>query len=262
MQRISDIAKEIVAREGGFVDDPDDPGGATKHGVTIHTLRRLGLDLDGDGDSDLADLHALTRQDAEAIFVEHYFHRPRIDALPEALQASVFDMYVNAGRNAVTILQTLLREMGQAVAVDGVIGPQTIAAAHAATRAAPRPYRRCLRNRAAELLFPPCRPPPRQPQIRTRPTGRQGRLDPARRGIHRPRIPPDRRRIQGKGRAMGVIDRGLDLVFGDGRNLLAETAEVFRENAEAGAMREADGRRAVLDQFGQEFTPGADARAL
>jgi len=38
---------------------------------------------------------------------------------------------------------------------------------------------------------------------------------------------------------MGVIDRGLDLVFGDGRNLLAETAEVFRENAEAGAMREA-----------------------
>ena len=54
---------------------------------------------------------------------------------------------------------------------------------------------------------------------------------------------------------MGVIDRGLDLVFGDGRNLLAETAEVFRENAKAGAMREADGRRAVLDQFGQEFTP-------
>jgi len=137
MQRISDIAKEIVAREGGFVDDPDDPGGATKHGVTIHTLRRLGLDKDGDGDSDLADLHALTRADAEAIFVEHYFHRPRIDALPEVLQASVFDMYVNAGRNAVTILQALLREMGQAVAVDGVIGPQTIAAAHAATRAAP-----------------------------------------------------------------------------------------------------------------------------
>lgn len=52
---------------------------------------------------------------------------------------------------------------------------------------------------------------------------------------------------------MGVIDRGLDLVFGDGRNVLAETAEVFRENAEAGATREVEGRRAVLDQFGQEF---------
>jgi lysozyme family protein len=52
MQSVRDIAGDIVAREGGFVDDPDDPGGATKHGVTIHTMRRLGLDLDGDGDVD------------------------------------------------------------------------------------------------------------------------------------------------------------------------------------------------------------------
>ena len=45
MDRITSIADEIIAREGGFVDDPDDPGGATNHGVTIHTMRRLGLDL-------------------------------------------------------------------------------------------------------------------------------------------------------------------------------------------------------------------------
>lgn len=36
------IAEEIVAREGGYVNDPDDPGGATKYGVTLHTMRRLG----------------------------------------------------------------------------------------------------------------------------------------------------------------------------------------------------------------------------
>ena len=42
---VRQIADEIVAREGGYVNDPDDPGGATKHGVTIHTMRRLGLDL-------------------------------------------------------------------------------------------------------------------------------------------------------------------------------------------------------------------------
>ena len=47
MQTVDAIAAAIVAREGGYVDHPDDPGGATKHGVTIHTLRRLGLDLDG-----------------------------------------------------------------------------------------------------------------------------------------------------------------------------------------------------------------------
>ena len=49
MQSIDTIAAEIVAREGGFVNDPDDPGGMTKYGVTLETLRRLGLDLTGDG---------------------------------------------------------------------------------------------------------------------------------------------------------------------------------------------------------------------
>ena len=44
MQNIRDIAAEIVIREGGYVNDPDDPGGATNHGVTIGTLRRLGID--------------------------------------------------------------------------------------------------------------------------------------------------------------------------------------------------------------------------
>lgn len=52
---VRQIADEIIAREGGYVNDPDDPGGATKHGVTIHTLRRLGLDLDGDGAVTTAD---------------------------------------------------------------------------------------------------------------------------------------------------------------------------------------------------------------
>ena len=52
MQSVEEIANEIVAREGGYVNDPDDPGGPTKHGVTLGTLRRLGLDLDGDGDVD------------------------------------------------------------------------------------------------------------------------------------------------------------------------------------------------------------------
>lgn len=137
MQTVEEIAREIVAREGGFVDDPDDPGGATKHGVTVGTMRRLGLDLDRDGDVDADDVRRITPEQAEAIFVAHYFRRPRIGDLPPALQASVFDMYVNAGANAVKILQRLLRQMGHDVAVDGAIGPRTAAAAHAAAAAAP-----------------------------------------------------------------------------------------------------------------------------
>jgi lysozyme family protein len=137
MQTVERIAQEIVAREGGYVDDPDDPGGATNFGVTIHTMRRLGLDLTRDGVIDALDVRALTRDQAVTLFIDHYYQRPGIARLPESLQASVFDMYVNAGANAVKILQRLLREMGQEIAVDGLIGPQTVAAAEAATKLAP-----------------------------------------------------------------------------------------------------------------------------
>ncbi len=137
MRTVRDIAEEIVAREGGFVNDGDDPGGATKHGVTIHTMRRLGLDLDGDGNVDVADVRRLSRAGAVDIFIRHYFERPRIDMLPKALWPTVFDMYVNAGSNAVRILQRLLRQMGHEVAVDGMIGPITAMAAQQAEQAAP-----------------------------------------------------------------------------------------------------------------------------
>lgn len=137
MPSVEEIAEEIVAREGGFVNDPDDPGGATNFGVTIGTMRRLGLDLDGDGAVTVADVRALTRDQATQIFIEHYWRKPRIAELPQVVQASVFDMYVNAGANAVRILQRLVRDMRIEIAVDGVIGPQTIAAVEQAAAAAP-----------------------------------------------------------------------------------------------------------------------------
>ncbi|MGL4279333.1 MAG: holin-associated N-acetylmuramidase [Albidovulum sp.] len=132
MPSVTDIAKEIVAREGGYVNDPDDPGGATQHGVTLKTLRALGVDLTGDGRVGVEDLRRLTPEKAAGIYVEHYFARTGIGQLPEALQASVFDMYVNAGNHAVRILQRLLNDMGYALAVDGGIGARTAEAARAA----------------------------------------------------------------------------------------------------------------------------------
>ncbi|WP_298291671.1 holin-associated N-acetylmuramidase [uncultured Litoreibacter sp.] len=126
MQTIQEITNDILRSEGGYVNDPDDPGGATNHGVTIHTMRRLGLDLTGDGQVTAADVKQLSRAQAGDIFIDHYYRAPRINALPEPLQASVFDMYVNAGSNAVKILQGLLSDMGHDIKRDGKIGPQTV----------------------------------------------------------------------------------------------------------------------------------------
>lgn len=137
MQTVQELAQDIVAREGGFINDPADPGGATNHGVTLATLRRLGLDVTGDGRVSEADVRALTAAQATEIFVQHYFTRPGLGALPEMLQPSVFDMYVNAGANAVKVLQRLLTAMDFPCTDDGVVGPQTIRAAQAAAEAAP-----------------------------------------------------------------------------------------------------------------------------
>ncbi len=138
MASVEDIADDIIAREGGYVNDPDDPGGATKFGVTIGTMRRLGLDLDGDGRIGVSDVKRLSRETARRIFIEEYLRKPRIDHLPAILHATVFDMQVNAGAEAVRILQRLLGAFGQPVAVDGAIGPLTEAAAARTAAAAPR----------------------------------------------------------------------------------------------------------------------------
>jgi len=130
MQTVDEMIDELLPREGGFVNDPDDPGGATNMGVTIHTMRRLGIDMDGNGVVDIRDVKALDLATARKIYKREYFEGPRIDDLPEPIQANVFDMFVNSGGNAIKILQRLLNKMGQSVAVDGALGPQSIGATH------------------------------------------------------------------------------------------------------------------------------------
>lgn len=137
MHSVESIAAEIVRREGGYVNDPDDPGGATKHGVTIHTMRDLKLDLTGDGKVDATDVKALTPARAAEIYVRHYFHGPKLNLLPAALQPSVFDMQVNAGSNAVRILQRLMGAFGLPLKDDGVVGPITARTVARALQLAP-----------------------------------------------------------------------------------------------------------------------------
>lgn len=121
-----DLAMEIVSREGGYVNDPDDPGGPTNLGVTLKTLQGI------QPGATLADLKRLTAKEAAEIYVNHYLVRPKIDQLPESIQATVFDMNVNAGNWSIKILQKMLNAMGTMppLSVDGALGPKTIEAAH------------------------------------------------------------------------------------------------------------------------------------
>ncbi len=126
MQEISEMIDALLAREGGYVNDPSDPGGATKYGITIHTLSAV-----RGRKCTPTDVRNLTKAEAREIYKSLYFQKPRIDELPHDLQPCVFDMQVNAGNRAVKILQETLNKFGTSLKVDGVIGSKTIDNAHA-----------------------------------------------------------------------------------------------------------------------------------
>ncbi len=127
---VDEIAHEIVRTEGGFVNDPDDPGGPTNFGVTLGTLERLGFDVDQDGDVDINDVRALTVEHAVDIFKRHYYQAPGIWRIAQPLQPTVFDMQVNAGPTAIRLLQKLVNMAGFGpLTEDGLLGPNSARAA-------------------------------------------------------------------------------------------------------------------------------------
>jgi len=110
--------------EGGYVDDPADPGGATNMGITLATYR----EWSDDQDLGAAQVQDMTRRTARAIYRSLYWNPLRADALPAGVDLSVFDMGVNAGIwCSAKLLQRTLGFTGEEV--DGSIGPETLAAA-------------------------------------------------------------------------------------------------------------------------------------
>ena len=90
--------------EGGYCDHPLDPGGATNMGVTRVTLAGVrGRPVAK------AEVMALTRAEAAAIYRRLFWTRVAGDALPAGVDAAVFDFAVNSGcRRAVQALRTLV----------------------------------------------------------------------------------------------------------------------------------------------------------
>lgn len=107
----TDAVKIILDHEGGFVDHPSDPGGATKFGISQKAYPHL-------------DIHSLTKDEAEEIYHKDYWLSLGINKLPPKLRLLVFDCAVNQGQTRAAMY--LQRAIG--VKADGVIGELTLKA--------------------------------------------------------------------------------------------------------------------------------------
>jgi lysozyme family protein len=116
----------LLKFEGGYVDDPSDPGGETNMGITMGTFQQRAHELLGI-DPTSQNLRALTPAQAGIIYKATFWNKMRGDAFTlQDLANIVCDFYVNSGTNATKLLQTVLQGMGAGITADGAIGPATM----------------------------------------------------------------------------------------------------------------------------------------
>ena len=111
----------LLKHEGGFVNNPKDPGGATNLGVTLNTWSKW-----KGSPQTVDDVKNLTVEDVSDLYRQWYWGKSRCDDLPPGVDYCVFDCAVNSGPSqSIKFIQVALD-----IRSDGVIGPQTIAASH------------------------------------------------------------------------------------------------------------------------------------
>lgn len=114
----------VLVHEGGYVNHPKDPGGATNRGVTQATYDDWRLDRKLPKQS----VKAISQSEVEAIYRKRYWDAVKGDDLPSGVDYCVFDFAVNSGTGrAARFLQEALM-----VTVDGKIGPITLTTANTA----------------------------------------------------------------------------------------------------------------------------------
>ena len=104
------VFDKLISHEGGYVNDPHDPGGETKFGISKRSYPHL-------------DIHSLTLADAKTIYRRDFWDRAQCDKLHPDLAFDLFDGAVNSGIGQA--IRWLQRAVG--VADDGVVGPLTLA---------------------------------------------------------------------------------------------------------------------------------------
>lgn len=107
--------EKLMDHEGGFVDHPKDPGGATRYGITQRVARANGYE---------GDMRNLPLSEAKRIARKDYWDAVRADEMPDAVRFDLFDAAYNSHPTQAT--KWLQRAAG--AADDGIIGPKTLLA--------------------------------------------------------------------------------------------------------------------------------------
>lgn len=98
----------LLSNEGGYVNDPQDPGGETNWGISKRSYPNV-------------DIKNLKRSDAIAIYKRDFWDVLDLDRAPLGIGYQMLDFAVNSGPS--TAIRALQRAVG--VADDGVVGPHT-----------------------------------------------------------------------------------------------------------------------------------------
>lgn len=115
MSRFDDAFERTVGHEGGYVNDPRDPGGETIYGISRRSHPQAWA------------MGRPTLDQAKNIYREQYWEPLRCDELPLPLDEFLFDFAVNSGvKTAILALQS-----AAGVLQDGKLGPKTLAAVKA-----------------------------------------------------------------------------------------------------------------------------------
>ena len=109
--------ERLIGHEGGYVNNPADPGGETHWGITLRTAREAGY---------TGAMRDLTREQAKAIYRTAYWDRAKCGQYSGAIAFQVFDAAVNHGIGQ--SIRFLQRAVG--VADDGIVGPVTLFAVY------------------------------------------------------------------------------------------------------------------------------------
>lgn len=113
----------ILSKEGGYNNDKDDRGGATKYGITLATWRKVGYDKNGDGVINKEDIKLLTEDDFHRVFKKNYWDACKADQIKDQSVANLLvDFAYNSG--VARVSRFIQRIVG--VTADGIIGSKTI----------------------------------------------------------------------------------------------------------------------------------------